>query len=547
MRMNKVAVFALDGATFEVIEPAVREGRLPTLARLLEEGAHGALESTIPPITGAAWTSFQTGVNPGRHGAFDWLTRAEDYRLRPISSEQIKQLRLWEAIGLQGGRVIVLGVPVTWPPYPVNGVLVTGLLTPQGAEYTYPLELRQELEHKVGRFPTMPEHWRGRYQARRWLAGLKQGIELRTQIAKYLLKTHEWDFFMLHFMETDSVQHQAWHLLDGQPRPRYRAGLTGNPVLEIYEAVDAALAELLAELPSETVIFVISDHGFGPLFWNVYVNNWLLENGYMKLRRGFRSGWKRAAFRFGLTQERLFPWAERLRLLGRGAQLRHNQLNELLGRFFISFADVDWERTYAYSYGNIGQIYLNLAGREPRGIVKPEEAEHLIAEIASGLTGLKNPETQEPVIAKIYRKEELYHGERLAEAPEIIFLPRRGYMTLGATEFASNRVIAPTFAGSGWHELEGVFIAAGPGIARGEIHGLRLIDLYPTILHALELAIPRGLDGKPALEVFVEEKEPRFKDFEVERAPAGEGAETERERREWEAEVQKRLQDLGYI
>ena len=575
--MNKVAVFGLDGATFALIRPAVEQGLLPTIASLLERGAWGELESTIPPITGAAWSTFQTGLNPGRHGVVDWLTREEgSYSLRPISSQMISQPRLWDYIGTQGGRVGIVGVPVTYPPRPVKGFLISGILTPQGASYTYPEGLARELEVHLGKFPFMPEHWRGCRRVREWLAGLKRGIARRKRFAQYLLRRYPWDFFMLHFMETDSVQHQMWHLRDGIRRPRYHPEVPGDPILEIYREVDLALGEILAELPPGTIIFIISDHGFGPLYWNVYLNLWLLEEGYLRLKRGVRPGLKRAALRLGLTQERLFPWAERLGLLEWGAQLRHGQIHDLLGRLFLSFKEIDWRRTRAYSYGNIGQIYLNRRGREPEGIVKGEEAEGLLAELIAGLEELRNPYNGEPVIDRIYRKEEIYQGEGLARAPEIIFLPRRGYMTLGTSDFPADRVVTPTFAGSGWHDLSGVLIASGEGIAQGrgldEVRGARLVDMVPTLLYALGLRLPQGLDGRVIEELFTADylrnhPPARLGPEPEEEAEAGPKAgvkvkvkvkvkakvketETETEKgwaEEEEQEVRRRLKDLGYI
>jgi len=545
--LNRVAVIGLDGATFSVIRPGIERGELPNIAKLMEEGTWGKLLSTVPPITGAAWTSFQTGLNPGQHGLFDWLTREEEsYRLRPINSGMIKQPRLWDYVGRQGGRVGIIGVPVTYPPRKVNGFLISGLLTPEGADYTYPKGLAKELEARVGKFPFMPEHWRGGREAREWLEGLKCSIRLRTEIAQYLLEHHDPDLFVLHFMETDSVQHQMWHLLDRVERPRYHVALEGEPILEIYREVDAALGLLLEALPEGTIVFLISDHGFGPLHWNVYLNEWLLREGYLVLRRSAATGVKRAAFRLGLTQERLFPWAERLGLLRRGARLRHGQIHDLLGRFFLSFDDVDWRKTRAYSYGNIGQIYLNKRGREPEGIIEEGEAEGLIAELCAGLKELRNPYSGERVIERIYRKEELYHGEAVSRAPEVLFLPRRGYMTLGTTDFPANHVVAPTFAGSGWHEMEGVLIAAGEGLRRGEVHGARLIDLCPTILHAMGLGVPRGLDGRVIEELFTEDhlRENPVEHLEEEVVATDHGGE---EQGEWEEEIRRRLQDLGYI
>ncbi|MGQ9733995.1 MAG: alkaline phosphatase family protein [Candidatus Bipolaricaulia bacterium] len=544
--MNKVAVFGLDGATFSIIRPAVERGELPNLGALLESGVYGELESTIPPITAAAWTTFQTGVNPGEHGAFDWLVREPgSYRLRPISSTLIRQPRLWDYIGSQGGKVGIVGLPVTYPPQPVNGFLICGLLTPEGGRWTYPEGLAAELEASVGRFPFMPDHWPGRHQARRWLAGLKQGISQRERVAQYLLRRFDWDLFILHFIETDSVQHQMWHLCDGIARPAYWVEVEGEPILEIYHEVDRALGELLDELPSGTRVFVISDHGFGPLYWNLYINIWLLREGYLRLRRGPRTKLRLAALRLGLTQERLFPWGERLRLLGRGARLGYGELRELLGRFFLSFADVDWRRTRAYSHGNIGQIYLNKRGREPEGIVSEKEAEKLVEELSTGLRELRNPWNDgERVVERLYRKEELYHGGAIPQAPEIIFLPKRGYMVLGTTDFPANRIITPTFAGSGWHELKGVLIASGPGLGRGEVRGARLLDLPPTILYAMGLPVPTGLEGRPLAELFQAYREAQPMEYEPKAEPA---AAEENDGEDWEEEARRRLRDLGYI
>jgi predicted AlkP superfamily phosphohydrolase/phosphomutase len=226
MNAPKVFVIALDGATFDLIEPWAAAGHLPHLQKLIANGAYARLESTLPPITGAAWTSFQTGVQPGRHGIFDWLTRKDgSYDLVPISSQSIQREVLWEYLSRHGKRVGVMGVPVSYPARPVNGFILTDLLTPSGVNYAFPPELKDEIESKIGPYPVMPEHWRGRYAARSWLENLKKSLARRAEIALYLSETKPWDFFMVHIMETDSVSHQMWHLLDKRERPRYHGGI----------------------------------------------------------------------------------------------------------------------------------------------------------------------------------------------------------------------------------------------------------------------------------------------------------------------------------
>nr|BAL59582.1 type I phosphodiesterase/nucleotide pyrophosphatase [Candidatus Acetothermum autotrophicum] len=552
---KKVVVIALDGATLDLIEPWAAAGHLPNFKELLTHGAWARLESTQPPITGAAWTSFQTGVQPGRHGIFDWLARKDgSYQLAPISSQSIKREVLWEYLSRHGKRVGVMGVPVSYPARPINGFLLTDLLTPDEVNYAYPPELKDEIEQAIGPYPVMPEHWRGRYAAQEWLKNLKRSLQRRAEIALYLLQNKPWDFFMVHVMETDSVQHQMWHLLDNIKRPRYHGGdCRGNPILEIYQLADRAIGQIRQVLDDDTTLFVISDHGFGPLYYNIYLNCWLYEHGYLALKKNVTTLFKKLAWRAGLTPENLYVWAERLRLLDLGARLRHGHLHDLLGRVFLSTQNIDWPRTRAYSYGNVGQIYLNLKGREPQGCVAPSEAPGLIAELIAGLKKFTNPYTGSPIFERIHRKEEIYWGEELARAPEIVLVPTDGIMAVGTTEFLSNKTIAPTYAGSGWHRMDGVFIAHGRAVHPGPKPKLQIVDLFPTLVTALSLPAPADIDGRVPedLFTFVSTSSP---------AIAGKGAGFARTVRRaaaggtmnspdevWEKEIRERLKGLGYV
>lgn len=542
---RRVLVIALDGATFDLIEPWAAQGYLPHLGQLMQRGASARLQSTLPPITGAAWTSFQTGVQPGRHGHFDWLRRAENsYRLVPISSRSIKREVLWEYLSRHGKRVGVMGVPVSYPARPVNGFVLTDLLTPASANYAFPPELKDEIEAHIGPYPVMPEHWKGRHAARHWLEGLKRGIARRLEIARYLLRTRPWDFFMLHIMETDSVQHQMWHLLDGNKRPRYHGGaVAGNPILEIYQSADYLIGQLRQELSEEVTLLVLSDHGFGPLYYNIYLNCWLYEHGYLKLKRDLPTRLKWLMWRWGLTPANLFVWLDRVGLLGAGSQLRHGSMHDLFGRFFLSMQNIDWAQTQAYSHGNVGQIYLNLRGREPQGCVTPREAESTVSQIIEALHKLKSRYTGELVFEKIYRREEIYWGEESARAPDILAVPREGLMAVGTTEFIDRRAVGLAYAGSGWHRLDGIFIASGESIEPGRYPILGITDLFPAIVHALGLAVPSGLDGRIP--------EGLFRDAVPSTANGADGLQqqppAETSHAEWEDEIRARLRSLGYV
>jgi predicted AlkP superfamily phosphohydrolase/phosphomutase len=341
-----------------------------------------------------------------------------------------------------------------------------------------------------------------------------------------------------------------------------------NPILEIYQLADRFVGEIAARLDDDTTLLVISDHGFGPLFYNIYLNCWLYEHGYLVLKRNVTTLLKRLAWRAGLTPENLYVWAERLRLLDLGASLRHGHLHDLLGRVFLSTQNIDWPRTRAYSYGNVGQIYLNLKGREPQGCVEPADAPALVAEIIAKLQAWLDQASPgqasldvhraaaggtvygpgEARRSLVYRKEEIYWGEALDRAPEILVVPPDGVMAVGTTEFLSNRVITPTYAGSGWHRMEGIFIAAGKTIEPGPKQKLRIVDLFPTIVALLGLPIPEGLDGQQA-----------SLDVHLRQPSAGEGEQTGRSPvlprsgkvsspdEAWEKEIRQRLKGLGYI
>lgn len=550
MSTQEVIVIALDGVTLDLIEPWAAAGHLPHLKELMDHGAWARLESTQPPITGAAWTSFQTGVQPGRHGIFDWLARKDgSYQLAPISSHSIKREVLWEYLSRHGKRVGVMGVPVSYPARSVNGFLLTDLLTPEGANYAFPPELKDEIEREVGPYPVMPEHWRGRYAAQRWLTNLKDSLSRRVEIALYLLQKKPWDFFMIHIMETDSVSHQMWHLLDNIRRPRYHGGdCQGNPILEIYQLADQAIGRIREALDDDTTIFIVSDHGFGPLFYNIYLNCWLYEHGYLVLKKNATTLLKRLAWRAGLTPENLYVLAEQLRLLDLGARLRHGNLHDLLGRVFLSTQNIDWPRTRAYSHGNVGQIYLNLRGREPEGCVDPAHTETLQDEIIAELKRFTNPYTGGPVFERIYRKEEIYWGEEAAHAPEILLVPKDGIMAVGTTEFLSNRTISPTYAGSGWHRMDGVFIAYGRAVRPGRKGKLRIIDLFPILAMALGVPAPSDIDGDVPDDLFREIKpSPRPGGTPLSSVKTGEGSRVRATDERWEKEIRERLKGLGYV
>lgn len=558
---RKLIILALDGASPELVERWASQGHLPHLRKLMEEGAFGPLESVIPPVTGAAWGSFLTGLNPGRHGVFEWLRQREGgYHLGPIDGSALPGPTLFEWLSAHGLRVGAVSVPLSYPVREgIQGFVVTDLLTPPGVPYTYPRDLQPALERVLGRpYPLAPPPWPGAPRAEAWLRTLKDSLRLRAKAIVHLARRGDWDFFIAHVMETDSVQHQMWHTLDGLKRPRYHASIEGNPILEVYQRADALVGELLDAVggPTGDVSFwVISDHGFGSHLFNLHLNTWLLREGFLQLKSNASTWIKRLLFELGIAPENLYPWEARLGLLGRAHS--SDQAYRWLSRFALSMQNVDWSRTLAYSYGNVGQVFLNLRGREPQGIVTAGEAERVLTELEEALRAWRNPYTGERVVAQIHRKAALYGDRARKRAPDLVFLPAEGHSPMGLSEFLSNRVLSHPVAHSGWHRLDGVFVGTGGPLRRGRLSGLKLLDLFPTICKLFDVPIPEGLDGRVRGELlaavsastpaYASGREPGFASPAAGAGVDVDGAEDFELTPEEEALIRERLRGLGYL
>jgi predicted AlkP superfamily phosphohydrolase/phosphomutase len=554
---HRVLVVGLDGATLDLIQLWVEQGVLPTFGRVMAEGAWGRLESVIPPLTGPAWTSFMTGKNPGKHGIFDFVRRGkEDYYGVPINSSLRDGDTLWHLLSEAGKRVGVYSVPATYPPEPVNGFMVTGMLTPPDAtDYTYPSQLALELEQAVPSFTLAAEgtaHALGRES--HLIDALERLTDMNMEATRYLMDRQEWDFFMTVFKETDVAMHWLWRFADQdhagyvhEAPERLQQGLQ-----QCYRNLDTALAELLDTAGEDTIVIIMSDHGAGPLEQYIHANGWLLDQGFMQLQRTLSTRAKRLLYQVGMTPSALY----RLSMaMGRGPQvaqtLRRHKVGtlSLLRRAFLAFEDVDWLRTRVYALGNYGQLYVNLRGREPQGIVAPgAEHERVVDELVDRLSHLHHPRTGEAIPLRVYRREEIYQGQHLEEGPDVVFLPEdMRYNGYGLYQFSSRSWLEPIFDRSGGHRMDGIIMFTGPGVRPGHVlEGAELIDLAPTVLAALGVPIPNDMDGRVLGEAF---EETYFSERPIRYTTAGVAHPRERLELtpEQETMVKERLRGLGYI
>ncbi|TMA34004.1 MAG: phosphodiesterase, partial [Deltaproteobacteria bacterium] len=262
-------VIGLDGASLDLVRPWAAAGRLPVLARLMRHGAWGRLRSTVPPATFPAWTSMVTGVNPGRHGIFDFSARVPGtYSIRFVNGSHRRAPALWTRLTAAGRRVAIVTVPATYPPEPVAGVMVSGfdspLATAIDGSFVHPRALYPEIERLVGRLPfaDFQEVATGPGWHATALARLRDGITRRTMLARMLLGRERWDALMVVFGESDTVAHHFWRFHDARS-PRHAPGPFADAVRRIYEALDTAVGELIAAAPADAVVAVVSDHGSG--------------------------------------------------------------------------------------------------------------------------------------------------------------------------------------------------------------------------------------------------------------------------------------------
>jgi predicted AlkP superfamily phosphohydrolase/phosphomutase len=476
-------------------------------------GVWGDLESTYPPLTGPAWSSFMTGKSPAHHGIFEFFRREEgSYRQILNSHQDLDGKSLWRILSEAGKQVGVIGVPLTYPPEPVNGFLITGLLTPAGSrDFTYPNSLLSELESYLGEYRFRHDEKYQRSNPGPFLREQYEILDNNVEAALYLMREKPWDFLMVHLLGTDRIQHEFWHLLDTS-HPWHDAverRRLGNVILDYYKALDAQIGRLIEALNDEVMILIMSDHGFGPIYRFINFNTWLLREGLLRLKKDPRTWFRYLLFRLGVNYSAVAHWILRLGMGRQAMAVGRAHREKFQRRFFLSLNDVDWSRSQAYSIGNFGQLYVNLKGREPQGIVSTgAEYDELLTHLTQKLEAIVDPGTGKPVIEQIFRREEIYAGPYAEQSPDLIFMTQgMKYKAMGLSDFSSPRVFDLVYGTTGHHRMNGVMIWQGAGTVKdGEIfEGASIHDLAPTILYAMGLPVPETMDGRVLTEVFTPE------------------------------------------
>jgi predicted AlkP superfamily phosphohydrolase/phosphomutase len=543
----KILVIGLDAATMELIEPWVAAGHLPALARLMKEGASGRLISTPNMHSASAWTSILTGLNPGRHGLFvfsdrNFATGRQEFfkggdRAGRIIGDYLAQHNLTSGF---------LNVPMTYPAQAAPGsFMISGLDAPALNESAFrPATLRDEVFSRFPDYAFTPVGLGDLMKAGRISDAIQAWLRLtetQTAVAEYLIKTHPTDFFMTVFTASDWAGHNVWKYAAASSSNEKSDSLPFRDALRlIYQSLDAAVARLLAYADERTHLFVISDHGMGQHSGASYhLAEWLAGRGFLARQPSAppRASLMKTGRR---VAKNLLPVAIKETIKSR---LGAERVKELQAAEKDAFYDsIDWSRSRAYTEPGRHVININLAGRNPQGIVARKDYEKVCAEIIAALSEWQDARGA-MVVERVARRDEVYAGPFVERASDLYVY----WNPQAAFGEPPREVKARGFWWSGDHRLEGILIARGPSIAPGaQLAAPIVYDLLPTAMYAAGLAVPGDLDGKVIEQAFSDEhlaaNPLRIADVTGEAASEGgalSGAEEEL--------IEEKLRSLGYL
>jgi predicted AlkP superfamily phosphohydrolase/phosphomutase len=559
---KRVAIIGIDGGTFDIILPLINKGLLPNIGSFLSDGSWGTLASTIPPITMPAWPTLITGVNPARHGIFYFKCNThETYDEGPlVNSSYLKVKSVWEMLSEYEKKLIAVAVPTTYPPIPVNGVMISSIRPAHQEQIkTYPPEIGEEITRvfgleriKVEKLNIKRLRRNMRYSERsqvfsRFLTFHLAGIEKLADMVTYLMDKTDWSFLFVVFQSSDVAQHFCWALMDKEHpnHDRKLAERFGEIIYEIYKKIDGAIGRIIEKAGKDTTFIIVSDHGAGPVHKGLYLNNWLLKEGFLTLKnqRRYRIRIKKTRLENILRRLRMDVISERL-----PRSLASLSLPVIKKQMLPPHEIIDWSKTIAYATRN--GININLKGREPEGIVDLNEYDKVVDTIKARLEEFVDPETGKNVVERVYKKEEIYNGPYINDANDL-------YIATGDSLYLPLKIIdngdiirrlSPN-AVSGHHinKREGIFLIKGPHCKRNNrLNGLSIVDVLPTAIYLLGLDIPEYLEGRVITEAIKEDtlknNPPRY----VRMDPSSK-IEKGRLSKEEMAELEAELKNLGYI
>jgi predicted AlkP superfamily phosphohydrolase/phosphomutase len=452
---KKLLVLGLDCA-----EPTLVFDRwlddLPNIKYLKNKGISGRLKSIIPPITCPAWMSMLTGKQPGELGFYGFRNRA-DYsydNLVLANSTMVQAKTVWDRLGEIGKKSILIGIPQTYPIREINGWQISGFLTPDiNSKYTYPQELKEEIEDLVGDYKFDVDNFRSENKDY-ILDQIYEMTEKRFKIANYLMESKDWDFMMMVEIGLDRIQHAFWHYFDKEHINYPGQNEYQLAIKDYYIYLDRKIGELLEQIDEETAVMLVSDHGAKPMVGGICINEWLIKEGYLKLKE--------------IPQKATS----------------------------ISQLEIDWENTIAWGYGGYyGRLYLNVNGREEMGVVEKGNYESVRDELINKLEALTD-EKGSNIGTRVYKPEELY-GTCNNIPPDLIVLFGDLYWrSIGSVGHNRIRVYENDTGPDGAnHAQHGICIFTSNETGKQVKDNLNLLDITPTILDYFGLKVDEDWKG----------------------------------------------------
>lgn len=452
----KVFVIGLDCAPPELV---FDEFDLPNIQQLMD--CYGELTSTIPAITCPAWMSMVTGKNPGKLGFYGFRNRKGfSYTDMWIANSlAVKEDTLWDIFSREGKDVSMIGVPQTYPPKPVNGIMVTSFLTPDiNHQYTYPDSLKTEIKDLVGEYMLDVEEFRTE-DKHKLLSQIYEMTEKRCKVVSHYLKK-KWDFFMWVEMGPDRLHHGLWKYFDTTHR-KYAESDLKSAIPEYYQYLDNQIGEMLHLVDDDACIIVVSDHGAKKMEGCINVNDWLIQEGYLHLKE---------------EPSQVSPFKK---------------------------VQIDWKKTSVWAWGGYySRIFFNVKNREEEGVLTKEEYYDVREDVKKKLESMKDDHGA-PLNTKAFRPEDIYTGKYVSEAPDLIVY--FGDLDWRATESVGHDSIYSFETEIGpddcVHAQKGIFILEDPEErVSGRKENLNIMDFAPTVLDLMGSKKPPDMDGHSLLE-----------------------------------------------